>query len=388
MALSVFFLLNPLDLFSSSYQDPSASDSQFFLHEARRLADDGDITALFTTWGSLLPVLYGATALTLFGGSYIGILFLNSLIYSLSVLYGARLINISSGSYKLLPILGLMPLQGFYNSMLAKEPIYLFLVVFALYTIVDLINNRKKIAIVFIKLTTFFFVALILVIFRPTGAIILSVATFTYLIRQKGLKIAGIFVLSFSMMALVSTLIANYIDYSVPLFFIGKEGEISFSEQTDLSYERIGTRMSRIPEFIAPIFLPPASILASPILFPLWMISPLPTYMAFIESTGNLISGRLSFFDFSVIVRYLDAIMILLFLIRLVTKKLKIICLKNPLILFGFLQVLSIVIFQFIESGRHRYLPGYILALLVVYSFDNFKRKKLSEIKEIHIKKY
>jgi hypothetical protein len=379
IAFLVFEMLNPLGLFSSALQDSVATDSQFFLYESRRFLDEGDPTALFSTWGSLVPVAYGSFAIMIFGGSYIGVIFLNSLIYTVTVFVAARLINANEYSYRFFPLLGFMPLQCFYNSMLAKEPIYLFLIVSALYFFIQINTSRNTFKVLAMQSCAFFFLFLILVIFRPVGAVVFCVVGLIFIIKEKGFAKSCVFLASIFLIIISSVLVSSYIDYSIPLFFMGEDGGVDFSMHGDSALQRVDNHMSMIPVFMVPLLSPPLSIFAIPILVPIWMISPLPFFGMLMNPLYDLISGRLNFTDFAIFVRFFDGIVILIIILKLMRKKIQIIGSKNPLILFTIFQILTTVVLQFFESGRHRYLPGFVLALLLISSFNRINKFQMSK---------
>jgi hypothetical protein len=64
--------------------------------------------------------------------------------------------------------------------------------------------------------------------------------------------------------------------------------------------------------------------------------------------------------------------LLILIKITLNFKKVNFFCPPNPLMLFTIIQILGIVSFQFLESGRHRYVPGVILALILLSLLRKF----------------
>jgi hypothetical protein len=361
MAFVVYGLLTPLGLFDTAWQEPLATDSQFFLHESRRFLLEDDSSALFTAWGSLVPVLYGAIAQKAFNGNYLGIVFVNCLLYTATVFWAARILEMHRHWYRFLPLLGLLPLQGFYNSMLAKEPIYLFLTIGALHAYKYAVMSDRfswKYFCVFTGLT------ILLIIFRPTGALLLGLVALINVAMRSGLVRASVFFVVFASILLLAITLASYIDYFLPLFFVGSEGDVDITTQLNFSIDSMASKL--IPESIAPLFLPPLSLILSPLLGLLWMVSPLPIVDQFINSFQSLFTGAFSFTDLTIIIRYLDSIIIVLMLFLLLRARIIKFVMLNPLVLFGVFQILTTVAFQFFESGRHRYLPGFILAMMVV----------------------
>lgn len=374
LALVVYGLLAPHGLFETAWQDPLASDSQYFLHQSRYFLSDYDWSALFTTWGSLVPVFYGAFALMAFGGNYIGIVFFNCLLYTASIFLAAKLFDISKQRQRLLPLIGLLPLQGFYNSMLAKEPIYLLLIIGALYAFNHAVKARCILcwhSLLFILLT------FILVIFRPTGAILLGLVALITIAKRFGFMRAALLFTVIGILTIAAVMFANFIHYDLPLFFIGSEGGVNFESNLDIPIERMVSK--QIPGSLMEFFLPPWSIVVSPILGLLWMISPLPLMGELVTALLGLFSDQFSFNNFATVIRYLDSFTIAWLFLYLIRSRVSKVVMLQPLMLLGIFQVLTTVAFQFFESGRHRYLPGFILAVVVILIIgqrENIKRNR------------
>jgi hypothetical protein len=115
-----YLLLTPDGLFETNWQEPLVSDSQFFLYQSRIFLTDFDPSALLSTWGSLIPVTYGAIALSIFQNHYIGIVYLNCLLFALSISHLSYMIDPVGKKFSVYMPVCLMPLQSFYNSMLAS----------------------------------------------------------------------------------------------------------------------------------------------------------------------------------------------------------------------------------------------------------------------------
>ena len=365
----IYFILSPQGIFDSIYLDGNASDSQYYLAQARSFILDHDISVLYSTWGSLIPISYGVFALELFGQNYIGIIFLNSLLYTTSIFWAASIFEIPRYKYKTLSIVSFMPLQIFMNSMLSKEVIYLFLIIGSIYFYKKLSTNIYSI---FFNLVFSLFIILI-IIFRPSGAIILFLVFILIGVFQKN-KIRNFIkiILLLFLLGAFSYYIIENLGYRIPLFFLNDEGSVDFTTHEEISEDRISSHA--IPNFAVPYFSPPWSILFSPILAMIWMISPLPFFGLLLKALGAFLTGNIEFNYFAVIIRYFDSLFMIYFLINLFNKfrvqNLKKI--NNPLIIFFLIQVFNIAVFQFFESGRHRYLPGFILIIFTI-SFLNKK---------------
>lgn len=362
MALTVYGLSAHLGFFETAWQEPQMSDSQFLLYESRRFLTERDPSALFSTWGSLVPVSYGAIALQIFGGHYLGIVFANSLLYTMSVFSAARLLSIPRYGHRFLPLIGLMPLQGLYNSMLAKEPIYLFLIVVALDAYFCAIASKR---ITWPPILVFVGLMFVTIVFRTTGAMIVGLVILFGVARQSGWGRALFALTGFAATFATVVAVANFIELPLLVFFLTTDG-VDFSVQAD--FIQSGFESRQISASLALVLLPPGSIIASPLLGALWMVSPLPLMDNLIDAFSNLLKGEFLFGDLTVINRYLDATVMIalltsLFVLRARVKRTVVF---NPLVLFGTFQLLGIVAFQFIESGRHRYLPGFILAMFVI----------------------
>jgi hypothetical protein len=372
IAFTIYFLSAPLGLFQTVNQDALSgmTDSQFFLYEARRFIADNEISAFFSTWGGAVPVLYGVLALQLFGGHYVGIVFCNSILYTVSVFLAVRIFNLPHIHYRFLPFMGLLPLQGLYNAMLAKEPIYLFVTVVMLYS-VFLFSIHKKI----FSWNMFLFVIMLFVaiVFRPIGAIIVSFIALFTMYKKFGVKIFFYFVSIFILNLSIILIYLISIDYPIALFIISGPDGGGFSGQA--AYQQLFMQIKGIPEFIQPIFHPPWSIILSPFLSILWLISPLPLIGGLIDSCVAIFDGSFRFGDLATIAKYLDAMIIFVLLVIVLMKKIKWWSRPNLIIIFLIIQIITIVMFNFFEASRHRYLPGFMIALFVLVNL-NLRIKK------------
>ena len=263
--------------------------------------------------------------------------------------------------------------------MLAKEPLYLFLVIGALYSFGKAMTPGRLQWPYFLPLMG---AMATLIIFRPTGAILLFTIALVNVVARFGLARASALAMVVISLSVVTIGLANYMDYYLPLFFIGNEGGIDLSSHGDLLSERIATKS--IPDSLVPLFSPPWSIILSPLLSLLWMISPIPLMGQLMAAFSNLLQGNLSFGDLALATRYLDSVIIILLVFYLFGKKITRSLLFQPLVLFGLLQIISIVALQFFESGRHRYLPGFILALTVTLFMTRRNKKTSSKWHQSH----
>lgn len=370
-AILVYKLTAQYGVFETSDQNPlnGVTDSQFFLHEARRLLLSGDISALFSTWGSLVPVAYGAIALKLFSNNFVGIIFFNSMMYASSIKMGASILELKSPiSQMFLPVMGLLPLQFLYGSMLSKEPIYLFLTLLSIFAFNQILNSRSNriwnlIMLLFALLLGFFL--------RPGGVLITALLFLYWMILEKKLKfifMSIVFGSAFLYLALKS-------GFQIPIFLITTESGGGFSNQA--SNQQMFMNAKDIPEILQGLFLPPVSILISPILSIFWLILPLPLLGGLWTVIDHLREGDFRFGDLATLIKYLDAGLILIALNFL--PKFKTICISaknNILFQFLILQILAIAAFNFYEASRHRYLPGFMLIMFIMSCHYKYKLQK------------
>jgi len=354
-----YYLLSPAGIFETSWQEPLATDSQFFLYESRRFLIDFDPAALFSTWGSLIPVIYGSIALGIFKNHFIGIVYCNCILYAISILRLSNLINPTRKNRTIFIAACLLPLQSLYNSMLSKEVLYLFLVV-ELFYLYQMIAESKQILIAHIW--SIIVILTILFIFRPTGALIfIGIVGYRSFTLKSSAKLTTFLI--FLATSVFAFLLIVTLDYSLPLKFLGGNDELSLDSEAALTSIWIETK--GIPQILVPFFTPPQSIPLAPLLGVLWLISPLPLLGALFDALNNIQSSRASFMDFATLVRYFDSFIMLFLLFRLIKYRAYITRKMPPFVLFLIIQVLSISSLQFFESGRHRYLPGFMLLILL-----------------------
>jgi hypothetical protein len=374
-AFVIYALTYPVGIFETADQNPllGGTDSQFMLHEARLFLKDFDIAHLKSTWGSIIPISYGVFAISSFGSSYIGVVYFNALLYSISIILCARVVNLSSNKSALLPLFGLMPLQMAYNGMLAKEPIYLFIVSLALY-LISKISRRTNV--LSFKLISIFFVVGICFIFRPGGAIILGLIIMSEVYKQVSFRKFTLFISFFA--AILALLIAIYVSYAfqIPLFFLKTpEGGGGFENMQALQHSFMAQK--GISEEFRQLFSFPWNFLLSPILFVAWIFMPLPIMDGFFNSADFLFNGGFILGNFLTLVKYFDAFLMLGVLLRLFFKfKILFKSPANLISTFFVFQTLAIVIFNFFESSRHRYLPGIFLIFTLLALKNNISTKK------------
>jgi hypothetical protein len=255
--------------------------------------------------------------------------------------------------------------------MLAKEPIYLFLTTVMLFAVSRFSIQRKLISWNMALLIAMLFIG---IIFRPTGAIIVSVIAMIVIYSQYGLKTFFYF---FSILILTLLLLVIYllsIDYPIPLFFITQsDGGGGFAAQARIQF--LFMQAKNIPESIQPIFSPPWSIVLSPILSLLWLVSPLPLIGGLINSIVAIFDGSFRFGDLANIAKYLDAILIAIMIVVIFMKRIKWWVAPNPLVIFFIIQVMTLVMFNFFEASRHRYLPGFILVLFIIVTLNKHRKE-------------
>jgi hypothetical protein len=362
-----YLLLTPDGLFETNWQEPLVSDSQFFLYQSRIFLTDFDPSALLSTWGSLIPVTYGAIALSIFQNHYIGIVYLNCLLFALSISHLSYMIDPVGKKFSVYMPVCLMPLQSFYNSMLAKEVLYLFLVI-QLFYLHKLINESEEFKT--LNILRLIIILTTLLLFRPTGALIF-ICVIGYRAFSLDFKMKLRSILIFSLAAIFTLLLIDSINYTLPLFILGGNDELSLDSH--LTLNSIWMESKGIPQILVPFFMPPWSVPLAPVLSILWLISPLPLFGALIDSLIGFQIGRASFLDFATVVRYLDSIIIFYILFQCIRLRLDVFKNTQPIILFLLIQILAISSFQFFESGRHRYLPGVMFMILYIY-YSSFEK--------------
>lgn len=362
-----YLLLAPYGLFETSWQEPLATDSQFFLYEARRFISDYDVSALFSTWGSLVPVAYGSMTLIAFQNHFIGIVFFNCVLFTICIRHLNYLYDRNKGEELTCIPACLMPLQLLYNAMLSKEILYLFLVI-ELFYFYKLINRANKEN--FLNILCIILLLSLLLLFRPTGALIFILIIFfnIFIFNYKN-KLASLFLLFIALSVVI--LLIEILDYRLPLLFLTATGELNLGRDLDL--KPILATTKGIPAAISHLFSPPWSLPFAPVLGFLWLISPIPYFGAFFDAAGGTQGGQFTFMDFATIIRYFDSIVIFLLLFLLAKSRSLFVESSNPVTWFLLLHTLSIASLDFFESGRHRYLPGVILMILYIHTSSNYK---------------
>ena len=374
-AFVIYALTYPVGIFETIDQNPlrGGTDSQFMLYEARLFLKDFDVAHLKSTWGSVLPISYGVFAISSFGSSYIGLVYFNALLYSISIILCARVVNLSSNKYALLPLFGLMPLQMTYNGMLSKEPIYLFIVSLALYLISKISQTRNVLS---FKLISIIFVIWVCFIFRSGGAIILGCIVMSEIYKKVSFR-KFVLLISFfaAILTLIITIYASY-DFRIPLFFLKTpEGGGGFEYMQD--FQQLFMVQKNISEEFQQLFLFPWNFLLSPILFVAWIFMPIPIMDGFFDSADYLLNGGFLLGHLLTLAKYFDAFLMLAIFLRLFFKiKLLFKSPKNLVFWFFIFQTFAIVIFNFFESSRHRYLPGIFLIFILLTLQNKIAPKK------------
>ena len=374
-AFVIYALTYPAGIFETIDQNPlrGGTDSQFMLHEARLFLKDFDVAHLKSTWGSVIPISYGAFAISSFGSSYIGLVYFNALLYSISIILCARVVNLSSNKYALLPLFGLMPLQMAYNGMLSKEPIYLFIISLAL-SLISKISQTSNVL-------SFKFISIIIVIgvcfiFRSGGAIILGCIVISEIYKKVSFRKFLLLISFFAAILMLIIVIYVGYDFRIPLFFLKTlEGGGGFEYMQALQQSFMVQK--NIPEELQQLFFFPWNFLFSPIFFVAWIFMPLPIMDGFFDSISYLLSGDFILGHFLTLAKYFDAFLMLTVLLRIFTKiKLLFKSPKNLVFWFFIFQIFAIVIFNFYESTRHRYLPGIFLIFILLGLQNKFAQKK------------
>lgn len=366
VAYAVYAVTAPVGDFSVPSQTAgAASDSQFFLFEARRFVFDGSIDALFSTWGSLVPVFFGGLSLLSLSGNYIGVVFFNSLLYSGAVILSSRIFNLSDRAVRFLPVFGWMPLQAFYNSMISKEPIYLFLIILTLHSIA---TNNQDDRVRWYQWSIFASSLAVCMLLRPPAAIVLALISIGYIFVKSGIRSLIYLILILVCLSGAVFTAANYVGYSLPIFFD--------SQGLDLQrvfIETVAEDKLNGSQFIW-MLTPPWSVFLSPVLGVLWLFSPLPLLGNLSEGFYSIWTGATTFRTLAIFVRYADAFIMLGLLAFVFLRRSRLeSVLFNPLTMSAILLVIGTVMFQFLESGRHRYFPGFVL-LLICLSVCNYRK--------------
>jgi hypothetical protein len=359
IAYLVYSVTAPIGVFAVAIQNSGvASDSQFFLFESRRFLYEGSVDALFSTWGSFIPVIFGSGALLAFCGNYIGVVFFNSVLYTFAILLSSKIFKISDRGTKFLPLLGWLPLQAFYNSMISKEPIYIFLIILSVY----IVTRKYETGRISLNQWIVFFVSIIVcLLLRPIAAVVVIFICISYLFLLIKIRNLILFIITMAITLFGVITLANYLNYSFPIN-ISLDGFVSMINFTETAAIDKGLDLN-----VLWLFTPPWSVILSPILAVLWMISPLPLIGNFISQIEFIFSGIFTFQILATLIRYNDAILMLLFLTVIFNNKRRFkYFIYNPVLLITFLLVLVTVMFQFLESGRHRYFPGFVLAVVVL----------------------
>lgn len=348
------------DFAAPSQASGAASDSQYFLFEARRFIYEDGIDALFSTWGSFIPVIVGSGALLVFSDNYMGIVFLNSLLYSYSVLMCSSILNISNGYLKFLPLLGWLPLQALYNSMISKEPIYIFLIIFSVYIITKKYSYGKM----SFHYWLFFMASLVLcMLLRPVAAIVVVFICIAYFAYKNSIRKVLYFTFILTIIISGVILLSSYLEYNLPI-------DISYDAIIrQIDFVESAAEDKGIASNLIWLFTPPWSLLFSPILSVMWMVSPLPLLWNLIFQIELIFSSNFTFNILATIIRYIDATLMAMLLSSLFIRMRHFSSfLINPLISITIFLLIATVSFQFLESGRHRYFPGFILFMVLLAS--------------------
>jgi hypothetical protein len=356
VAFYLYYILAPDNLFLISKQDPEygVTDSQYYYYLAREFIDGFNPNFIVGTWGSAAPVLYGSIVLSLFFKNFLGIVFVNVLIFTLSI--GLILNSFPIRKYKGLWIIALLPICVLYNSMLSKEPIYLFLCTLSLHYGLK-IAIHGKIANYF----PFMLTSIALVLFRPVGTVAVLLSLVSYLILTKKTQALKVFFILFTTTITLSVLFSLIFDYKIPLFISDAGGGLEY--QVSLASE---AAYSKGVSFIAPLVTWPFSFIFSPLLAIYWLVSPLPFIGDFVSTIYRVFeSDAFKFQDIALIFRVLESTLILVLLIKVLMLFDKKIFL-NKFVFFAIYHTIFVVTFQFLESGRHRYLPDLIIVILYI----------------------
>lgn len=327
----------------------SGTDSQFYYYCALRFLETYDVAYLDTTWGSILVVLYGSIVLFLSNFSYYGFALFNSYLYVRSIGLIQRSFGFSTYKKIDLLILSALPMVAFYNAMLSKEPIYVYIYSVSLLSLSMIPSVHSILSL--IVATMFSLVS------RPTAVIF---PLFTAIIYRFGWVF---FLLTILLMLLFSGVVIQFVSamrdfgLNIALNGIGEDG-IDFSATNSLVTE--AAKLRGISSNLIPLILPPISFYLSPILIPLWMVSPLPLMGRLFDSLSSICGGDSNFGDMAIVYRYVSSLINVGY-IYLVFKRLG----RRPGSRYAMLAFIvyvgSICIFHFLESGRHRYLADMLL---------------------------
>ncbi len=361
----------PVGHFVTDYQEPLVSDSQYFLYCAQEFNRAPSLETLITTWGSVVPVLVGGLVLQLFHGAYVGIVLANAAMYAISIHIIVRQLEPQADGLFVGALASVLPLQTFYDSMLAKEPIYLLLCSVSVY-LVSRIQRKVKVV---RNISLLVVVLLVLAFFRPMGAVLLAGVTVWVLLRT-GQRTA---LVSFSVCAVAATIsafvAADVGGVPIPMFFMTVEGTFSLEDQIGFvarsASEKVGV------EGWTPWFTPPLSVALAPILAVVWLVAPFPALGPFFDSLANCFSLEFSFQDLALVARAADSIIIVILLGNMLLRRsrsgLRWQDMDSPVLLFTLLSVLAISAFQFVESGRHRYT---VTPVLLVFAWSLARRAR------------
>jgi hypothetical protein len=368
--LNSYYLFNVTDklgLFRTSTQDQylGMTDSQFFLYLAEQVIKNQSYDMLFWTWGSLVPTLYGAIILYIFNLYYV-IIFFNCLLYISSILIILKLFQINSLKLLDIFIISIMPLPILYNGMLSKEPIFLYLVCLGISYIGRISKFDLRLNGLNIKLSL---VTIVLLIFRPIGAVIL-LGLYSFKAKSSSL-IKTIFFL-FTFVTVVIYLLLS-LGYPLPLFFLNNG---SFDITPMIEMQKKLALIKEIPIFLHEFIIPPYSLLLFPLLLFVWFFGPLANVETFYNSITGIITYGYSFSDIVNIVKFLD-LFITLFLLFILIKYRNLLNIKNInlLILPLFIILYFIVSFNFLESSRHKYFTT--VFLFILYKISMFSGEKI-----------
>ena len=352
---------NKYDLFRTSTQDQhlGMTDSQFFLYIAEQIIKTESYDMLLWTWGSLIPTLFGTILLYIFN-LYYAIVFFNCLLYISSILTVLKIFKITKLKLSDILIISILPLSILYNSMLSKEPIFLYLVCLGISLIsrINLLEPRFQ-----YNNLKLLLIGTILLLFRPIGFVILGGlylfrARFIFLIKKL------LFVIVFLIIVIFLLLL---IDYPLPLFFLNKG---SFDMSPMIAMQKQLASIKEIPTFLHNYIIPPYSFLLFPLLLLAWFLGPLINIGTFYLSIEYVLNYGYTFSEIINILKFIDLFIILFFFIILIKNR-NLTSIRNIylIILPLFIILFFIVTFNFLESSRHKYFSTIFIFLLYKISF-------------------